>query len=116
MSRAELKRLMKEYGPVAATFHTTVFLATLGSFYSLTDYGLDVSLLVKDIPIIANNLPSPGAGKLAVAWGLTSVTGPVRALMTITLTPRVARFWWGREVKRKLKNASVGEEEKKKKP
>lgn len=107
-SAAELRRLMREYGPVAAAFHASVFFTTLGTFYSVIDYGLDVPSLVKDIPMIANNLPHPSAGNLAVAWGLTTLTGPVRAVMTITLTPRVARFWWGREARRKLKNASAG--------
>lgn len=104
VSAEGLKRLMKEYGPVAVTFHASVFLATLGSCYSLIDYGLDVPSLVKNVPLIADNLPHPSAGNLALAWGLTTVTGPFRGIMTVTLTPRVAKLWWGREAKRRLKD------------
>lgn len=103
MSAEGLKRLMKEYGPVAVSFHATVFLTTLGGFFSLVDYGLDVASLVKNVPVIANNLPHKSAGNLALAWALTTVTGPVRGVMTVTLTPRVAKLWWGRGAKRRLK-------------
>lgn len=106
VSAAELKRLMKEYGPVAVSFHFSVFLTTLGSFYSLIDYGLDVAALVAHVPVIADNLPHPSAGNLALAWGLTAVTGPFRGIMTVTLTPRVARLWRGREAKRKLRDSA----------
>ena len=102
MSATELKRLMKEYGPVAVSFHASVFLTTLGGFFSLVDYGLDVASLVKNFPVIANNLPHKSAGNLALAWALTTVTGPVRGLMTVTLTPHVAKLWWGRGAKRRL--------------
>lgn len=100
VSASELKRLMREYGPVAVTFHASVFFATLGGFYGLIDYGLDVTSLVQGFPVIANNLPNPSAGNLAVAWGVTTLTGPFRGVMTVTLTPRVARLWWGREAQR----------------
>lgn len=103
MSPKELKRLMKEYGPIALAFHSAVWLSTLGAFYSVVDYGFDIASLVGRVPIIAENMPHAGAGNLAVAWGLTTVTGPVRGIMTITLTPPLANFWWGRDAKRKLK-------------
>lgn len=109
MSAAGLKRLVKEYGPVAVSFHATVFLTTLGGFFSLVDYGLDVASLVKNVPIIANNLPHKSAGNLALAWALTTVTGPVRGVMTVTLTPRVAKLWWGRGAKRRLKELAKDE-------
>lgn len=102
VSASELKRLMKEYGPIAVGFHFSVFLTTLGGFYSFIDYGLDVASLVKNTPFISDNLPHPSAGNLALAWGLTTVTGPFRGVMTVTLTPRVARLWRGCEAKRKL--------------
>ncbi|CAN0541841.1 unnamed protein product, partial [Scytosiphon promiscuus] len=72
-------------------------------FFSLVDYGLDVASLVKNVPVIANNLPHKSAGNLALAWALTTVTGPVRGVMTVTLTPRMAKLWWGRGAKRRLK-------------
>lgn len=105
MSAVELKRLVKEYGPIAVGFHFSVFLTTLGGFYSFIDYGLDVASVVKNLPFIADNLPHPSAGNLALAWGMTTVTGPFRGVMTVTLTPRVAKFWRGREANRKLKSA-----------
>lgn len=111
MSAAELKRLMREYGTVALAFHSTVFLSTLGGFYSIVDYGFDVQSLVARIPIIAENMPHASAGNLAVAWGLTTVTGPFRGILTITLTPRIARLWWGREAKRKLRVGDAKEKE-----
>ncbi|CAM9918806.1 unnamed protein product, partial [Hapterophycus canaliculatus] len=97
-----LKRFMKKYGRVAVTFHLSVFLTTLGTCYSLVDYGgLDMAVLVKDIPILADNLPPASAGNLAIAYGMTSAIGPPRAILTVTLTPRIAKFLDGREAKRR---------------
>ncbi|CAN0429677.1 unnamed protein product [Ectocarpus sp. 12 AP-2014] len=97
-----LKRFMKKYGRVAATFHISVFLGTLGTCYSLVDYGgLDIAELVKDVPILADNLPPAGAGNLAIAYGMTSAIGPPRAVLTVTVTPRIARFLAGREERRR---------------
>lgn len=102
MSTKELKRLMKQYGPIALAFHSTVFLSTLGGFYAVVDYGFDVQSLVARIPFIAENVRNASAGNLAIAWALTTCTGPVRGIMTITISPRLARIWWGREARRKL--------------
>ncbi|CBN75645.1 conserved unknown protein [Ectocarpus siliculosus] len=97
-----LKHFMKRYGRVAATFHMSVFLGTLGTCYSLIDYGgLDIAELVKDVPILADNLPPAGAGNLAIAYGMTSAIGPPRAVLTVTVTPRIARFLAGREEERR---------------
>ncbi|CAM9734827.1 unnamed protein product [Ectocarpus sp. 4 AP-2014] len=96
------KNFMKKYGRVAATFHISVFLGTLGTCYSLVDYGgLDIAELVKDVPILADNLPPAGAGNLAIAYAMTSAIGPPRAVLTVTVTPRIARFLAGREERRR---------------
>lgn len=108
-SSKELKRLMKQYGPVALAFHSTVFLSTLGGFYAVLDYGFDVQSIVARIPFLAENTPHPTAGNLALAWGLTTCTGPVRGIMTITISPQIARTWWGREARRKLSDDNVAE-------
>lgn len=112
MSAAELRRLMREYGPIAVALHSGVFLGTLGSLYALVDYGVDVASILQRVPYLADNMPHPGAGTLAVAWGLTTVTGPVRALITITFTPRLARLFWGQMDKRRLQNVQAKTESK----
>eukprot|EP00752_Nemacystus_decipiens_P012032 g10667.t1 len=102
VSAEYLKRFLKKYGRVAATFHISVFLATLGTCYTVVDYGgLDVTALVKDIPILADNLPPASAGNLAIAYGMTSAIGPPRAVLTILVTPRIAQFVAGRDAKRR---------------
>ncbi|CAN0007950.1 unnamed protein product [Ectocarpus fasciculatus] len=104
-----LKRFMKRYGRVAAAFHVSVFLGTLGTCYSLVDYGgLDIAQLVKDVPILADNLPPAGAGNLAIAYGMTSAIGPPRAVLTVTVTPRIARFLAGREEERRRERGEGG--------
>lgn len=102
MSAEYLKRFLKKYGRVAATFHISVFLTTLGTCYTVVDYGgLDITALVKNIPIIADNLPPASAGNLAVAYGMTSAIGPPRAVLTIIVTPKIAKFLAGRDAKRR---------------
>lgn len=102
MSADYLKRFLKKYGRVAAGFHISVFLTTLGTCYTVVDYGgLDITALVKNIPILADNLPPASAGNLAVAYGMTSAIGPPRAVLTVMLTPKIAKFLAGREAQRR---------------
>lgn len=108
---AKIKQIMKKYGPVAVSFHASVFLTTLGSFYGLIDYGLDVASLVKNVPIIAHSLPHPGAGNIALAWALTTVTGPFRGVITVTLTPSIARLWRGGHKARRKPGVGAGKNE-----
>ncbi|CAM9740709.1 unnamed protein product [Choristocarpus tenellus] len=95
LSKEAVKRILRDYGVVAVVFHSAVFSVTLGSFFGALSQGVDMGSILAYAPLIAENLPSPSAGNLAVAWGLTTVTGPARGVLTITLTPRVARFWRG---------------------
>lgn len=102
MSAEYLKRFLKKYGRVAVAFHLSVFFTTLGTCYSVVDYGgLDIPALVKDIPILANNLPPASAGNLAIAYGMTSAIGPPRAVLTVLVTPKIAKMLDGRESKRR---------------
>lgn len=108
VSAEYLKRFLKKYGRVAVTFHVSVFLATLGTCYSVVDYGgLDIPALVKNVPLLADNLPPASAGNLAIAYGMTSAVGPPRAVLTVTLTPRIAKFWSGREANRRRKQGET---------
>lgn len=101
VSAEYLKRFLKKYGRVAVTFHLTVFFTTLGACYSVVDYGgLDIPAVVKDVPLLANNLPPASAGNLAIAYGMTSAIGPPRAVLTILVTPKIAKMLDGREPKR----------------
>ncbi|CAM9460938.1 unnamed protein product [Discosporangium mesarthrocarpum] len=111
LSPEALKQLVRDYGSVAVVLHGSVFSATFGSFYWALDQGMDIAALVANVPLIAENLPSPSAGNLAAAWGLTTITGPARGVLTITLTPRVARFWRGRDCKRKQQKEPENERE-----
>ncbi|KAG5178556.1 hypothetical protein JKP88DRAFT_329071 [Tribonema minus] len=89
------KHIMKEYGPVAATLHGSVFLTTLGGMYAALEKGLDINALLAQLPFIDGAaLGSGGAGgQLAVAYGATLMTGPARTILTVVATPKVAHVW-----------------------
>lgn len=88
-----LKNLIKVYGPTAVVLHIALSLTFLGITYLVVLYGIDIpALLVKYdavsedyMRIIANG------GSFGLAYALYKSMMPLRVLVTIGLTPIVAR-------------------------
>lgn len=76
-----LKALLAEYGPVAITLYFVIFGLVFAAFAVAISTGFDVE----------------GAGQttglLAGAWVATKLTQPIRILVTLALTPLVAKGW-----------------------
>jgi hypothetical protein len=114
-----MKDLYKKYGKVAITFHFAMWFATYGAMYLLVDQGVDVNKLLnmvgmgkkidKDAPVVetlkqkldpnANAFSwywttiknSDAARKMVVAFALLKLTGPLRTLLTLSVTPALAK-------------------------
>jgi len=78
----KIKALAEKYGPVAFGTWFAIFFLTLGAFYLAIENGV---------------MPAGAAGRtgtVAMAYGATQLTKPLRAVATIALTPVLAR-WFG---------------------
>ncbi|KAG5192456.1 hypothetical protein JKP88DRAFT_284283 [Tribonema minus] len=95
LSHENLLRFARKYGPVAGVVHSSVYVCTLGSMYTAIASGLDLTSLLAQIPLMDQDLltANAAAGHLAVAYGATMLTGPMRAVVTITATPAAADVW-----------------------
>ena len=84
-----LKLLLAEYGRVAIILYFTIFFLVLAGFAIAISAGFDVE----------------GAGEttglIGAAWLATKVTQPIRIIVTLALTPLVARGWEWVKGKRK---------------
>lgn len=91
--KERIKNLVKAYGPVAVVLHIVLSLTFLGVTYLVILYGFDMpALLIKlgafsedYMRIIANG------GTFGLAYALYKSMMPLRALVTIALTPIVSR-------------------------
>jgi Protein of unknown function (DUF1279) len=92
LSPSHMKHMLKKYGPVAGVFHFTIWMSTLGGFYAAVKSGLDVSSFLSWLPFVEEEMlaKNAAAGQFAVAYAATMLTGPLRALLTISATPKVS--------------------------
>ena len=89
---ANFKRVMRKYGPVALTFHTTVYFCSLGMVYVGVRNGLDLTWIIElaEKYVLPVQVPEQ-AGALAVAYVFNStLLGPPRAVITAVATPVLA--------------------------
>jgi Protein of unknown function (DUF1279) len=93
-SPSHMKHMLKKFGPVAGVFHFTIWLSTLGGFYAAVKSGLDVSSFLSWLPFVEEEMlaKNAAAGQFAVAYAAAMLTGPLRALLTISATPKVSTF------------------------
>ncbi len=91
------------YGPVAVGVYGGVYVATLSGLFMLVHYD---HIAARDVIVALRNsglndyvdmsLFDNRTGDFALAWILTKFTEPLRALVTVAVTPRVAG-WLGRK-------------------
>lgn len=93
---AKIKDLWNKYGIVFAGTYFGIYFGTLGMMYVAVSRGwlvaVDVPAMLKSIGLaeMASKV-DPKAGALGVAWILTKFTEPIRAFLTLLITPRLAR-------------------------
>ena len=101
---SKFKEAVEKYGPVALTFHTSVYLASLALVYACVNRGLDLQWVTDLLPF--GSLGEEGgipkeAGDLAVAYVFNSTAiGPPRAALTAVATPLISRTQVGSEFNR----------------
>lgn len=77
--RVRFEKLMEEYGPTALVVYFGQFFATIAVFYVLIDQGMETGSNLAEV------------GKLGAAYAATKALQPLRILVTLVLTPPIAR-------------------------
>lgn len=88
-----LKRLFQNYGKTAVILHITISLASLGFWYSLISFGVDLTNYV-NTDAISSNLSKVvvESGNFAIAYAIHKAIMPARIAATVLLTPPLASW------------------------
>ena len=78
--KERLKSLMAEYGNIAITIYLSIFALTLSGFFIAIKAGFEV------------DSGSEKTGTVVIAYAATKALQPIRILLTLALTPVIARF------------------------
>ncbi|KAM9296532.1 protein FAM210B, mitochondrial [Gastrophryne carolinensis] len=91
----QLKRVFKEYGAVAVTFHVAISLTSLGFFYLLVSSGLDVSALLLRVGFseaVVQSRLAAGTSTFVLAYAIHKLFAPVRISVTVVSVPFLVRY------------------------
>ncbi|XP_018425619.1 PREDICTED: protein FAM210B, partial [Nanorana parkeri] len=92
----QLKRVFKEYGGVAVTFHVGISLVSLGIFYTLVSSGLDVPALLLKVGFseaLVQSKMAAGTSTFVLAYAIHKLFAPVRMSMTVVSVPFLVRYF-----------------------
>jgi len=96
---AKLRALVKEYGALGIGVYAGVYLSTLGSLFLAVDCGLlpagDALSMLRSVGadrLFDLDKLNPKTSNFAIAWILAKFTEPLRMLVTLAITPRLARL------------------------
>ena len=92
-ARQRLKNLVVVYGPTAIVLHIGLSLSFLGLTYLIVRYGFDISAFLEQRNILGEKymMILSSGGTFAIAYALYKAIMPARVLVTLMLTPVVAR-------------------------
>jgi len=92
--RQRLKNLIAVYGPTAVVLHIGLSLTFLGITYLIVKFGFDASDLLEKYSKMDNKymVILANGGTFGVAYALYKLAMPFRVLVTLGLTPGVARL------------------------
>lgn len=95
--RARYRALLEMYGKVAMGVWFSVFGLTWLSFYLALSFGVDLQGALRDLATLMGRDPealsvlSGSAGRVGIAYAASQTTKPLRLLLTLALTPPIAR-------------------------
>ena len=99
---AKLKATFAQYGKVAVLFHSSVWMSTLTSTLVGLRAGVDLQAAMSAVPFVEDAVrqlsAATGVGEaggeagalLTTAYLITTATGPLRGVLTVTATPAIA--------------------------
>ncbi|XP_075427712.1 protein FAM210B, mitochondrial isoform X4 [Ascaphus truei] len=94
--RQQLKKVFKEYGAVAVSFHVGISLVSLGLFYVIVSSGLDITSLLLKIGFseaVVQSKMAAGTSTFVLAYAIHKLFAPVRISITIVSVPFIVRYF-----------------------
>ena len=95
--RARYRALVETYGKVAISVWFSIFGLTWLGFYLALTLGVDLSAALRTAAESLGRDPEAwgalggGAGRVGIAYAASQLTKPLRVLLTLALTPPIAR-------------------------
>uniref|UniRef100_A0A8C5QSR7 Family with sequence similarity 210 member B n=1 Tax=Leptobrachium leishanense TaxID=445787 RepID=A0A8C5QSR7_9ANUR len=92
----QLKKVFKEYGAVAVSFHVGISLVSLGFFYVIVSSGLDVSALFLKVGFseaMVQSKLAAGTSTFVLAYAIHKLFAPVRISITLISVPFIVRYF-----------------------
>ncbi|KAM8945774.1 protein FAM210B, mitochondrial [Pelodytes ibericus] len=91
----QLKKVFKEYGAVAVSFHVGISLMSLGIFYVIVSSGLDVTALLLKVGFseaVVQSKLAAGTSTFVLAYAIHKLFAPVRMSITLISVPFIVRY------------------------
>lgn len=85
---------MKEYGKVVLLSHSVIWVGSLAATWAALN-SMDLSSAIALLPESIASHVDPSAGAFAIAFVLVKLTGPVRLMFDIAITPTLAGYLRG---------------------
>lgn len=95
--RLRYRALVETYGKVAMGVWFSIFGLTWLGFYAALSFGVDLQSELRALATALGRDPEAwsvlggGAGRVGIAYAASQLTKPVRVLLTLALTPPIAR-------------------------
>ncbi|KAM4622699.1 protein FAM210B, mitochondrial [Discoglossus pictus] len=91
----QLKKVFKEYGAVAVSFHVGISLVSLGIFYVIVSSGLDITSLLLKIGFseaVVQSKMAAGTSTFVLAYAIHKLFAPARISITLVSVPFIVRY------------------------
>ncbi|KAG8447094.1 hypothetical protein GDO86_014520 [Hymenochirus boettgeri] len=91
----QLKKVFKEYGAVAVSFHVGISLVSLGIFYVIVSSGIDVTSLLMKVGFsetVVQSKVAAGTSTFVLAYAIHKLFAPARISITLVSVPFIVRY------------------------
>ncbi|XP_053309199.1 protein FAM210B, mitochondrial [Spea bombifrons] len=91
----QLKKVFKEYGAVAVSFHVAISLTSLGIFYLIVSSGLDVTALLLKVGFseaVVQSKVAAGTSTFVLAYAVHKLFAPLRISITVISVPFIVSY------------------------
>ncbi|KAE8574654.1 hypothetical protein XENTR_v10003520 [Xenopus tropicalis] len=91
----QLKKVFKEYGAVAVSFHVAISLVSLGIFYTIVSSGIDVTWLLLKVGFseaVVQSKLAAGTSTFVLAYAIHKLFAPARISITLVSVPFIVRY------------------------
>ncbi|NP_001086530.1 transmembrane protein C20orf108 [Xenopus laevis] len=91
----QLRKVFKEYGAVAVSFHVAISLVSLGIFYGIVSSGIDITSLLLKVGFseaVVQSKLAAGTSTFVLAYAIHKLFAPARISITLVSVPFIVRY------------------------